>query len=152
MLLEVFIILFLVFGWQHLGRDVSTDAFEIAKAFGAPLLQGGSSNDTVDNLVAKVGEQRVRYGEVNPITTITTGTSKPILPMVSAANLVEDIPLDDLLQVERHDGDYVSETELLSSVDHVSVVGEDAISDGLPHKLEFREVAQVRRIRTGITY
>ncbi|CAK7198668.1 hypothetical protein SEUCBS139899_001332 [Sporothrix eucalyptigena] len=66
MTLEMFIILFLLHGWYRLGRHVSLDAFEIARALGAPLLQGGSSNSVIDASLMPIERIPLRYGEVLP--------------------------------------------------------------------------------------
>ncbi|KAK8000677.1 hypothetical protein PG990_013277 [Apiospora arundinis] len=39
MVLQALIISYMLYGWHRLGRDVSLDAFEIARALGAPLLR-----------------------------------------------------------------------------------------------------------------
>ena len=64
MLLEGAVILFLLWGWRDLGRDISLDTFEIGKAFGAPLLRESSSNATVEDILKSSGCKRIRYGEV----------------------------------------------------------------------------------------
>ncbi|KAL4972429.1 hypothetical protein BDW66DRAFT_154752 [Aspergillus desertorum] len=51
----------------RLGRDVSLDAFEIAKALGAPLLQKGSSSSTIKDILARLGHMQLRYGEILPV-------------------------------------------------------------------------------------
>ncbi|OGE49942.1 hypothetical protein PENARI_c019G05977 [Penicillium arizonense] len=64
MVLQAFAIAILLVGWHRLGRNVSLDAFDIARALGAPLLQKGSSNGTIDDLLACVGRVPLRYGEI----------------------------------------------------------------------------------------
>ncbi|KAL1855518.1 hypothetical protein Plec18170_004238 [Paecilomyces lecythidis] len=64
MMVQVLIILFLLYGWQHLGRDVSLSAFEIARVLGAPMLQGGSSNSNIDEALSPLRHTRLRYGEI----------------------------------------------------------------------------------------
>ncbi|KAL6887233.1 hypothetical protein HDV57DRAFT_488375 [Trichoderma longibrachiatum] len=64
MALQVLLILWLTWGWQKLGRRVSLDPFEIAKAMGAPLLNYGSSNSSANQILDLLGDRRVRYGEV----------------------------------------------------------------------------------------
>ncbi|GAD98263.1 hypothetical protein NECHADRAFT_75613 [Paecilomyces variotii No. 5] len=66
MVVQVLIILSLLFGWQHLGRDVSLSAFEIARALGAPMLQDGSSNSDIDEALSPLRRTRLRYGEILP--------------------------------------------------------------------------------------
>ncbi|CAK7220732.1 hypothetical protein SCUCBS95973_004262 [Sporothrix curviconia] len=64
MALEMLVVLVLLHGWRRLGRHVSLDAFEIARALGAPLLQGGSSNSEIDSALAPIERVQLRYGEV----------------------------------------------------------------------------------------
>ncbi|PTB65566.1 hypothetical protein BBK36DRAFT_1120021 [Trichoderma citrinoviride] len=64
MFVQVLIIFWLIWGWQKLGREVSLDPFEIAKAMGAPLLTHGSSNSSVDQILDLLGGRRVKYGEL----------------------------------------------------------------------------------------
>jgi hypothetical protein len=54
----------LYYGWWQLGRNVSLNPLEIAKAFRAPLLGGVNSNADRVQLAAVVGHKRVRYGAV----------------------------------------------------------------------------------------
>ena len=61
---QVACIFLLLWGWHRLGRRVTLDFFEIGRAFGAPLLQGGSSNNRVPELLDAVGDRFVRYGEL----------------------------------------------------------------------------------------
>ncbi|KAJ4326726.1 hypothetical protein N0V84_002843 [Fusarium piperis] len=64
MVLQALIIAFLLFGWHRLGREVSLDAFEVARALGAPLLQGGSSNSNIQKALSPLRCEKLRYGEV----------------------------------------------------------------------------------------
>ncbi|TFB02768.1 hypothetical protein CCMA1212_005501 [Trichoderma ghanense] len=64
MALQVLTILWLIWGWQKLGRQVSLDPFEIAKAMGAPLLNHGSSNSSANQILDLLGDRRVKYGEL----------------------------------------------------------------------------------------
>ncbi|KAJ4188829.1 hypothetical protein NW755_006323 [Fusarium falciforme] len=64
MVLQALIIAFLLLGWRHLGREVSLDAFEVARALGAPLLQGGSSNSHIHKALSPLRNHRLRYGEI----------------------------------------------------------------------------------------
>ena len=50
-------------GWWELGRKVTLDPVEIAKAFGAPMFQGPGSNAPLWQLVRDYGQRSVRYGE-----------------------------------------------------------------------------------------
>jgi hypothetical protein len=53
------------YGWWELGRTVSLNPLELAKAFDAPLLREVGSNITVLNpkALGSAGLQRVQYGE-----------------------------------------------------------------------------------------
>ncbi|KAJ4168316.1 hypothetical protein NW754_013650 [Fusarium falciforme] len=64
MVLQALIIAFLLFGWHRLGREVSLDAFEVARALGAPLLQGGSSNSDIHKALSPLRRHKLRYGEI----------------------------------------------------------------------------------------
>ncbi|KAL7941163.1 hypothetical protein V8C42DRAFT_361290 [Trichoderma barbatum] len=64
MFFQLLIILWLIWGWQKLGREVSLDPFEIAKAMGAPLLNHGSSNSSADQILDLLGSRKVKYGEL----------------------------------------------------------------------------------------
>jgi hypothetical protein len=48
-------------GWWELGRNVSLNPLETAKAFGAPLLAGVNSNADRRLIVQQVGKRRVCY-------------------------------------------------------------------------------------------
>jgi hypothetical protein len=50
-------------GWWELGRHVTLDPIEIAKAFDAPMFQGPGSNAPLWQLVKDHGMRGVRYGE-----------------------------------------------------------------------------------------
>ena len=50
-------------GWWELGRHVTMDPIEIAKAFDAPMLRGPGSNAPLWQLVQDYGSRGVRYGE-----------------------------------------------------------------------------------------
>ncbi|KAK0766505.1 hypothetical protein N5P37_000230 [Trichoderma harzianum] len=64
MFFQLLIILYLLWGWHKLGREVSLDPFEIAKAMGAPLLNHGSSNSSADQILDLLGSRKVKYGEL----------------------------------------------------------------------------------------
>lgn len=51
-------------GWWELGRDMSLNPLEVAKAFGAPLLAGVGSNVSVKKMPKEVLNTRIRYGEL----------------------------------------------------------------------------------------
>lgn len=51
-------------GWWELGRPVSLDPVETAKAFDAPLLRGPGSNAAIGDLVRIVGGRRLKWGDV----------------------------------------------------------------------------------------
>ena len=71
MVLEVLVILFLLWGWNRLGRHVSLDAFEVARALGAPLLQGSSSNSHIKDALKSLQHTKLRYGEILPESTVS---------------------------------------------------------------------------------
>jgi Protein of unknown function (DUF3176) len=50
-------------GWWELGRSVTLNPIEIAKAFDAPFFQGPGSNSTEKELVRNTGSRLLRYGE-----------------------------------------------------------------------------------------
>ncbi|KAI3317229.1 hypothetical protein HD806DRAFT_515568 [Xylariaceae sp. AK1471] len=79
MLLEGAVILFLLWGWRDLGRDMSLDAFEIGNALGAPLLREASSNATVEDILEASGRKRIRYGEI--IRSETRLETRPDAPL-----------------------------------------------------------------------
>lgn len=54
-------------GWWELGRSVTLNPVEMAKAFDAPLLSGPGSNAPLKELVRAAGEHRVKYGDVSVI-------------------------------------------------------------------------------------
>ncbi|KAK7984564.1 hypothetical protein PG989_011966 [Apiospora arundinis] len=64
MVLQALIISYMLYGWHRLGRDMSLDAFEIARVMGAPLLQDGSSNSSIDGALSQLRRDRFRYGEL----------------------------------------------------------------------------------------
>jgi Protein of unknown function (DUF3176) len=50
-------------GWWEIGRSVTLNPIEIAKAFDAPFFQGPGSNATERELVRNMGSRLLRYGE-----------------------------------------------------------------------------------------
>ena len=52
-----------LWGWWELGRDVSMNPLEIAKAFGAPALTDMGSNVRYTKIKPQVLKEKVRYGE-----------------------------------------------------------------------------------------
>jgi hypothetical protein len=52
-------------GWWELGRTVTLDPIEIAKAFDAPLLRGPGSNAPLEKLVKTMGGREVSLGEAD---------------------------------------------------------------------------------------
>ena len=64
MVVQTLAIFLLLFGWHKLGREVSLDHFEVARTLGAPLLQQGSSNNTIDDCLKDLKDVRLRYGEI----------------------------------------------------------------------------------------
>ena len=49
-------------GFWELGRPVSLNPLEIARAFGAPLMEGMDGNATPDMVTIERGGMSVRYG------------------------------------------------------------------------------------------
>ncbi|EOO04013.1 hypothetical protein UCRPA7_612 [Phaeoacremonium minimum UCRPA7] len=64
MVVQTLAIFLLLFGWHKLGREVSLDHFEVARTLGAPLLQQGSSNNTIGDCLNDLKDVRLRYGEI----------------------------------------------------------------------------------------
>jgi hypothetical protein len=60
----VLLISFTFRGWSELGRRMTLNPIETAKAFDAPLLVGPSSNAQLAELVTRVGDRGVRFGAV----------------------------------------------------------------------------------------
>jgi hypothetical protein len=67
-LVGVLAVLPLYYGWWRLGRAVSLNPLETAKAFGAPLLAHVNSNAGDAQLAREAGAARVRYGVVEERT------------------------------------------------------------------------------------
>lgn len=51
------------YGWWNLGREVSMNPLEIAKAFNAPALNHVGSNMAIQKIVKDVNNVPIRYGE-----------------------------------------------------------------------------------------
>lgn len=66
MTLAILVVIPTFYGFWHLGRSISLDPIEIAKAFDAPILGGAAalSNADIDLLVKTVGKRRIVYGEM----------------------------------------------------------------------------------------
>ncbi|KAE9377308.1 hypothetical protein N431DRAFT_331034 [Stipitochalara longipes BDJ] len=52
-------------GWWQIGRSVTLNPIEIAKAFDAPFFQGPGSNATEQEIVQNTGSRSLRYGEAD---------------------------------------------------------------------------------------
>ena len=50
-------------GWWEIGRSVTLNPIEVAKAFDAPFFQGPGSNATEQQIVRNTGARQLRYGE-----------------------------------------------------------------------------------------
>lgn len=61
MLAAVSAVLFQLWGWWELGRQVSLSPLELAKAFGAPVMQCAEENLAVDEILKLTGKTRVQY-------------------------------------------------------------------------------------------
>ncbi|KAK8113353.1 hypothetical protein PG984_013879 [Apiospora sp. TS-2023a] len=66
MALQGLLVSYMLCGWHRLGREVSLDAFEIARAMRAPLLQDESSNSRIDEALLQLQHTKFRYGELVP--------------------------------------------------------------------------------------
>jgi hypothetical protein len=64
MMLGVLINLPSFYGFWEIGRAVTMNPLETAKAFDAPLLRTASSNAAVDRMKKELSDVKVRYGEV----------------------------------------------------------------------------------------
>ena len=60
-------ILPLYHGYQSLGRSVSLNPVEVARAFGAPLLEGVDGNATAADVEMEKGWVKVKYGTVERV-------------------------------------------------------------------------------------
>ncbi|KUJ06293.1 uncharacterized protein LY89DRAFT_412521 [Mollisia scopiformis] len=60
----IFLITTTLFGWWELGRSVTLNPLETAKAFDAPLLRGPGSNPPLPALMRIVGSRNAKFGEV----------------------------------------------------------------------------------------
>ncbi|KAL1877310.1 hypothetical protein Plec18167_005000 [Paecilomyces lecythidis] len=52
----------LFWGWWRLGRSVSMSPIEIARAFGAPIVQTEDSNADLNDVLKELGSRKIRYG------------------------------------------------------------------------------------------
>ena len=64
MVLQTLIIASLLSEWRSHGRNMSLDAFEVARALGTLLLQGGSLNSDIQETLSPLRRHRLRYGEI----------------------------------------------------------------------------------------
>lgn len=69
-------------GWWELGRDVSLNPIETAKAFDAPLLSGPGSNAPLAELTRTLGTRRVKWGEVETVEAGADGGATSIKRLV----------------------------------------------------------------------
>lgn len=56
-------------GWWDLGRRVTLNPIEIAKAFDAPLLRGPGTNEELSGLMTRYGANRLRLGEMEEVAS-----------------------------------------------------------------------------------
>lgn len=61
MLLGLFAIFVLLWGWWELGRPVTLSPLETAKAFGAPILLGAGHRKEVHGILEEMGDERVAH-------------------------------------------------------------------------------------------
>lgn len=73
------------YGWWLLGRNVSLNPIETAKAFDAELLQGPGSNAPQDELIRIVGMRKLKLGEIQ---FDYQGTAETKLKLVDPADAV----------------------------------------------------------------
>jgi hypothetical protein len=77
------------------------DAFELARALGAPLLQGGSNNMNIKEALSPINHHRIRYGK------ISNGERAPIIEQEISSMptdaVVENIKLKDDKKLESHE-------------------------------------------------
>lgn len=139
---EVIIIALLLSGWQNLGRSFSTDPLEIARAFGAPLLKNGSSNDTIENLMARVGGMHVRYGEVSD-------EGRLVKPMDSAGAAPHD-DASRITEPNEEAGTLNAEQESLVGNEEPSTVEDENLQG--KRKLVFDAEDRVGNIQRGVLY
>ncbi|GAW21414.1 hypothetical protein ANO14919_109330 [Xylariales sp. No.14919] len=148
MLIEGAVIVFLLWGWRDLGRDISLDAFEIGKALGAPLLREASSNASIVDILEASGWKRIRYGEiVRSEGRVEPGPDTPLSPS-GASNGVDD--RIGIRATARYDiippGEQGWETKGKDPFG-----GEMSSAIGTP-RLGFSEVANVRSVTPGQIY
>lgn len=60
-------------GWWELGRSVTLNPIETAKAFEAPLLSGPGSNAPLKELIRDADKHRIKYGDFSVIEEKTNG-------------------------------------------------------------------------------
>ena len=158
MLLQVVLLVALLWGYWRLGRGVSLDAFEIGKALGAPLLHEGSSNSTVDELLEVVGENKVRYGEIDDHRGHSEDYAMPgprdvgLYQGDSQVSLQQQQYSQDRWQGEEtHHG---GTTGFMLKNMHTRQVdlAEPAPQAGSRPRLGFREADRVRDTRDGVSY
>jgi hypothetical protein len=101
-LLALLVVIFLLWGWRDLGRPVSLSPLEMAKAFGAPMMQLISPNSTIAGILKEIKGIRVKYkdgvireessvilqkaenGERDPESQLETGEGSSITEKVCA--------------------------------------------------------------------
>ncbi|KAM0255439.1 hypothetical protein ACHAQJ_005739 [Trichoderma viride] len=84
-LLFVLLIAPTFYGWWLLGRNVSLNPIETAKAFDATLLQGPGSNAPQDELIRIVGMRKLKLGEIQ---LDNEGTAEKKIKLVDPADAV----------------------------------------------------------------
>ena len=84
------------YGFWHLGRSAGMSPLEIAKAFEAPMLHYADPNGEIKEIVAKVGDRKVRYGAVSDGSS---GSDPLLLPssQVASPDLDEREPVEKSL-------------------------------------------------------
>jgi hypothetical protein len=75
-LLAIPAIIRLYYGWWELGRSISLDPLELAKAFNAPQLEMIDGNAKGVDIAQQVRRRRVRYGVVDGVDSTKKGVLK----------------------------------------------------------------------------
>ncbi|KAI1087196.1 hypothetical protein F5B19DRAFT_497602 [Rostrohypoxylon terebratum] len=139
MILQALAISYLLLGWHRLGRQVSLSALEIARALEAPLLQNGSSNNTIGDHLSSLRPIKLRYGEILPESTFASSCDnrpgqqfQPGLAKPSHQDITSEAELSHFLATHEkgYDRDSLQERPVLG----------------------FREEGQVGDIRPNVLY
>ncbi|TPX15945.1 uncharacterized protein E0L32_000279 [Thyridium curvatum] len=133
MIIQALIVGFLLLNWHHLGRDMSLDAFEIARALEAPLLQGESTNSSIQEALSIRQHDRLRYGE--------------ILPRPVEAEVSDRVKQSTVRQRIENDSPYEMEQLIARYAEH-----EMQADDRQIPRLSLAQEGFIRSIRPGVLY